>query len=448
MNARDELEFQLSQWFEATAPARPPEGLLDAVLARTAQTRRRPAWRVVDHWLSPAASIRLATVRRTALVLAVLALIVAMVVVGLMIAGSMERRPPPFGPARPGLIAFASDGQIFVAQPDGSDKRALTPAGQDAQHPIWSPDGRKVSYWSLVLLDEGSTPEGQLDYLGLYQATLTVIDADGGRPVVIDSRPIPTSDSDLNLPPLVAWAPDSERLAYSAPIESVSRVFVARADTPGSVAIGDPALPAAHPAWSPDGTTIAFSGGRYDDDRGVYLMSADGSGIRRVSTAPGTGDFSPAWSPDGKTIAFTGGARCAEELWVVQADGSGERPILNDPEYSPSGQSWSPDGTMIAFSRHLAGDYCTAQAYTGAVVVAQADGSGMRVLKDSGVYGTGFQWPMVWSPDGKSILAFLASSASSGGEAIVQLPVDGSAPFVIDASGLGGREADWQRLAP
>ncbi len=116
MSARDELEFQLSQWFEATAPARPPERLLNAVLARTAQTRRRPAWRVVDHWLSPAASIRLATARRTVLVLALLALVATIIVVGFIIAGSLDRRPPPFGPARPGLMAFASNGQIFVAQ--------------------------------------------------------------------------------------------------------------------------------------------------------------------------------------------------------------------------------------------------------------------------------------------------------------------------------------------
>jgi Tol biopolymer transport system component len=227
-----------------------------------------------------------------------------------------------------------------------------------------------------------------------------------------------------------------------------ARCISARVGVPGSTTIGDPAFPALHPAWSPDGKTIAFSGGRYDSDRGVYLMNADGSNVRRLSTAAGVVDFSPVWSPDGTSIAFTAGALCAEEVWVIRGDGTGERPILNDPAFSPSGQSWSPDGTMIAFSRHPGGGYCTSASFTGAVVVANADGSSMRVLKESGVYGTGFSWPMVWSPDGKSILAFLASSGSSRGEAIIQLPVDGSEPTIIDAADLGGQGADWQRLAP
>jgi TolB protein len=448
MSTRNDFEPLLSEWFEATAPSRPPELLLSAVLERTAHTRRRPAWRVIDHWLSPAASIRLATVRRTAVVVAVVALVTAMIIVGFMIAGSVDRRPAPFGPARPGLMAFVSGGQIFVANPDGSGQRALTAQGEDAQHPTWSPDGRKLAYWSIVFVPESSPPDSKTDYSAHYLGALTVIDADGQRPVVIDTRRIPTSDSPLSFPPLVAWAPDSERLAYAAPIDVVSRIFLARADVPGSMAIGDPALPALHPAWSPDGMTIAFSGGKYDSDRGVYLMNADGSDIRPLSTVPGTVDFSPAWSPDGASIAFTAGSLCAEQVWVIRADGSGERAILNDPAFSPSGQSWSPDGTMMAFSRHPGGGYCTSGSYTGAVVVANADGSGMRVLRESGVYGTGFQWPIVWSPDGKSILAFLASSGSSRGEAIIQLPVDGSEPIVIDVTGLGGQEADWQRLAP
>jgi Tol biopolymer transport system component len=304
-------------------------------------------------------------------------------------------------------MAFVSGGQIFVANPDGSARQALTAEGEDAQHPTWSPDGRKLAYWSIVFVPESSPPDSRTDY-SAHLGDLTVVDADGQRPVVIDTRRIPTSDSPLSFPPLVAWAPDSERLGYASPIDVVSRIFLARADVPGSMAIGDPALPALHPAWSPDGMKIAFSGGKYDSDRGVYLMNADGSDIRRLSTVPGTVDFSPVWSPDGASIAFTAGSLCAEQVWVIRADGSGERPILNDPAFSPSGQSWSPDGTMIAFSRHPVGGYCTSASYTGAVVVANADGSGMRVLKNQASTAPGSSGRS--SVAGRqSILAFLAS---------------------------------------
>jgi hypothetical protein len=204
MSTRNDFELLLSEWFEATAPSRPPEPLLSAVLERTAHMRRRPAWRVIDHWLSPAASIRLATVRRTAVVVGVVALVAAMIVVGFIIAGSLDRRPPPFGPARPGLMAFASGGQIFVANPDGSGRHALTAEGEDAQHPTWSPDGRKLAYWSIVFVQEGSTPDSGTDYSDHFLGALTIIDADGQHPVVIDTRRIPLSDTRLMFPPLVA----------------------------------------------------------------------------------------------------------------------------------------------------------------------------------------------------------------------------------------------------
>jgi hypothetical protein len=100
MSTRNDFDLLLSEWFEATAPSRPPELLLSAVLERTAHTRRRPAWRVIDHWLSPAASIRLATVRRTAVVVAV-GLIAAMIIVGFASPVPSIGGPPRSAPPDP-----------------------------------------------------------------------------------------------------------------------------------------------------------------------------------------------------------------------------------------------------------------------------------------------------------------------------------------------------------
>lgn len=51
MTARDDLDRRLAAWFEADAAPREPEHLLGQVLARTARTRRRPAWRVPERWI-------------------------------------------------------------------------------------------------------------------------------------------------------------------------------------------------------------------------------------------------------------------------------------------------------------------------------------------------------------------------------------------------------------
>ena len=109
-----------------------------------------------------------------------------------------------------------------------------------------------------------------------------------------------------------------------------------------------------YPTWSPDGRRIAFLRGRHAsygarprrdplDGYDLYVVNADGSGLRRLtlptrgSTVSCSGQV--VWSPDGRTIYFG--------RYLVRTDGSGARRL----PYIPSTAVWSPDGRRIAFTR-------------------------------------------------------------------------------------------------
>ena len=79
------------------------------------------------------------------------------------------------------------------------------------------------------------------------------------------------------------------------------------------------------PAWSPDGTTIAFtrsSDGRYD----VFAINADGTALRNLTNTPGL-DAGSSWSPDGSKIAFDTNRAGILDIYVMNADGTDQRPI-------------------------------------------------------------------------------------------------------------------------
>jgi Tol biopolymer transport system component len=112
-------------------------------------------------------------------------------------------------------------------------------------------------------------------------------------------------------------------------------------------------------------------------------MAVDGSGVTRLTTAPGA-DTEPAWSPDGSRIAFASQRDGNFEIYVMRSDGSNPARITNHvaDDRSPA---WSWDGTQIAFVSTREGP---ARSY-----VMQVDGTG--VVRASG-YSSGAQNSPAW----------------------------------------------------
>ena len=173
-----------------------------------------------------------------------------------------------------------------------------------------------------------------------------------------------------------------------------------------------------YPAWSPDGTRIAFVGRDQEGSIEVWACDADGGNRVAVSHPPEgggrSGCFAPSWSPDGKRIVYARGTPDDRfHLYVAAADGSKDT-LLRAGGCCPA---WSPDGSGIAFVRREPGK-------PFALMTVAPDGTGERLLvPDLG--GVGFADP-AWSPDG-SVIAYPAALPSYGWQ-LYLIPAAGGTP--------------------
>jgi Tol biopolymer transport system component len=249
---------------------------------------------------------------------------------------------------------------VYSVNADGSGQRRLA---RNGHAPAWSPDGRTIAFVS--------------------DTKIYLMNADGSehRPL---TRPLPAGHNKL------AWSPDRRKLAFLSYFDcgQFCGLYVLNSDGSGlrnltsKLATGPGKDPGAvsDSAWSPDGRKLAFARLNAGLGAPIYVVKADGSGLRRLTRAL---DAAPTWSPDGRKLAFVSDRDGNSEVYVMNANGSGQRNLTRNPAFDAD-PAWSPDGRSIAFRSTRDGNT--------EVYIMNADGSGQRNLTRSPANEGRFAW--------------------------------------------------------
>jgi|GEM_PF-1756880 len=244
--------------------------------------------------------------------------------------------------------------QLYIGNVDGSDVRRLTTSTGDDLHPFWSPDGVHIVF---VRNEDG---DDELYQLNVDDGTLTrLTDNDA-----YDGYSVWSPDGSR-----LAWTSgvDGSNEIYSldmtTPGATPQRLTAINANS-------------FHPIWSPDGEQIVFVSNVLGDND-LFLIQSDGTAgtLGKAGNGPellqadafdavglantSAEEYAPAWSPDGSRIAFcrrTGTAPACEVV-VINADGTGEQILATNASPNDPDITWAPDSTRLAYLSEDGGNY-------------------------------------------------------------------------------------------
>src|SRR5215203_7441050 len=283
---------------------------------------------------------------------------------------------------------------------------ALLPTETSAQ--TTSPEGK------IVFVKQGTEPSDKCD--GQPCAVLWVMDADGTNQTNLTNTP----DSNEGQP---AWSSDGTSIAFSSDQDELSPfrdIWVMDADGSNPTNLTPTAPGAANfdqyrPSWAPSGTQIAFvrelDGPIISEQPDIFVMDTDPTTDDATNlTNTDASEIDPVWSPDGTKIAFAGVRNQGWEIVTMDPTGQNEEILTGDSfEGDDRAPDWSPDSTKVVFMKQSQVGGCCEPWEIWAV---NRDGSGDTNLTNHPSDDMG----PAWSPDGTEITFTRTLPSVDGGQ--------------------------------
>ena len=424
MTTDDRFGRDLSAWLEKDARGRVPSHLSE-VLVRSAATRQRPWWSSPSRGRPLNLATRAVPAPMPALARLVVVALLVLVLAGLalLVAGSRHPRvPAPFGPAQNGVIGADQNGDLMLANADGTGLRPVVSGPETDEGIMFSRDGRRIVF-NRVESDAAST--------------VMVADASGGnlRQLVGDT---------MGIAWWFDWSPSGDRLLVAHELEGHRIISVVDLDDPASLRTFQlPGLEGAgFPLWRPpDGAQVVFVGDPAGPDTAaLYAVRPDGTGLHRVGPAVDLPNayFGLELTPDGRTAVYwnldpdaTTGFT-APRIHVLDIDTGADRVRTFRPDGADeSDPHLSPDGRQVLSTRWLPGNEFRLQ-------VGPLDGSSPARLIGP-TFGASGDTHAAFSPDGTQVALSLTGQTPVFIDLATGATTSGPTVFSI---------SNWQRTAP
>ncbi|MBI5953514.1 MAG: PD40 domain-containing protein [Chloroflexi bacterium] len=225
------------------------------------------------------------------------------------------------------------DYALWLTSLDGANQRKMFLCDEaNCSQPVWSPDGLRIIF-EYMPLDAGTSSLWWLDV------------TTGAAQAVFQESRLPGTNP--------RWSPSGEWLSYA----STDGIRL------NNLTIGESRLIqnmlGAAAQWSPDGKTILLrdviiKNGQFVTQ--LYLYDLESGSLTNPSPSENIENILAAWSPDGKQIAVVRrdlSIPRGDQIWLMNADGSNARAITSAPAVLHGSLNWSPDGKFILYDLYL-----------------------------------------------------------------------------------------------